>query len=277
MSDLDLTALTETPKAEPVATVPTVLTKDSIGGLPVVSVQDKQQFINLIVYGESGVGKTRFAGSASVVPELAPVLFVDVEGGELTLAHSYPQAKVVRIKTWQELQNIYDELFRGEHGYKTIVIDSLTELQKFNMYGIMEDLLVAEPTRDPDIPGMREWGKSTEQIRKFVRAFRDLPINTVFTALTKEDRNPRTGISTKRPSLSGKLASEVPGFVDIVLYMYFKRVDDTVLRLLTPTSTDEVVAKDRTGKLPPVFGHEQEPTMATVYGFIQGSPNQPTN
>ena len=260
----DLSILTQTTK-------PVVLTNKTLGGLKVESVSERAQFINLIVYGESGVGKTRFAGSATVVPDLAPVLFIDVEGGELTLAHSYPQAEVVRVQTWQQMQDIYDEVYRGDSGYKTIVIDSLTELQKFNMYGIMDELLIAEPNRDPDIPGMREWGKSTEQIRRFVRAYRDLPVNTIFTALTKGERNARTGVTTLRPSLSGKLAGEVPGFVDIVLYMYVKRVEDQILRLLSSTSTDEIVAKDRSGKLPPVFGKDEPPTMESVLNFIQGS------
>lgn len=260
----DLSVLTATPK-------PTVLTNKTLGGLQVQSVQSRAQFINLLIYGDSGVGKTRFSGSATVVPELAPVLFIDIEGGELTLAHSYPDAEIVRVQNWKQMQDIYNEIYRGDSGYKTVVIDSLTELQKFNMYGIMDELLVAEPNRDPDIPGMREWGKSTEQIRKFVRAYRDLPVNTIFTALVKDERNTRTGVVTKRPSLSGKLAGEVPGFLDIVLYMYVKRVDDQVLRLLTSVSTDETVAKDRSGKLPPVFGKDEPPTMESVLSFIQGS------
>jgi hypothetical protein len=246
------------------------ITPTSLGGLHVATVRLTPRTINVLVYGESGVGKTVFAGSALIVPEMAPVLLVDIEGGALSLTHTYPEVDVVRVQTWDEMQALYNELHAARHKYKTVIIDSLTEVQKFSMYEIMREVVEDNPERDPDIAGMREWGKNIEQMRKFVRAFRDLPINTVFTALMREDKDNR-GQVIKKPSLSGKLASEVAAFLDIVLFYYVKTIkqgDEVVRqRLMLTSATDTTVAKDRTGKLELVL---ESPMMSDIYSAVIG-------
>lgn len=245
------------------------LTEKTLGKFKISPVTDTPPNINLLVYGDSGIGKTRLAGSASVVDAMKPVLFIDVEGGTFSLRELYPQVDVVRVQTWLDMQGVYDELYKGGHGYKTVVLDSLTEIQKFSMYNIMQDLIRVEKDRDPDIPSVREWGKNIEQMRKMVRAFRDLPINTIFTALAQGDRNPKTGVTVTRPQLSGKLGGEVAAFLDFVLYMYVRSTDEGLKRLLLTTQTDTVIAKDRSAKLPSVIGAEDEDvTMQTIYDCI---------
>jgi hypothetical protein len=198
---------------------------------------------------------------------MSPVLLIDIEGGKETLRTTYPQIETVRVQTWKEMQGVYDELYRAgtDIPYKTVEMDSLTEIQKFSMYNIMFEVVKKEPDRDPDIPSIREWGKNIEQIRRLVRAFRDLPCNTLFTALRADEKNPKTGKITMRPSLSGKLAGEVAAFVDIVSYMYVKEIDGENKRLLLTQATEAQVAKDRTNKLEPVI---EFPTMQKIYDQI---------
>lgn len=243
-----------------------LLTPTTLAGLPIVKAKDRPPYINMLIYGESGVGKTYLAGTADDVPSLRKVLFIDMEGGTLTLLQSNPNVDVMRVQSWLEMQDVYNSLFAGGHGYSTVVIDSLTEAQKFNMYHILKNLVEDKEDRDPDIAGMREWGKNIEQIRRFVRGFRDLPCNTIFTALMREDKNQKTGAQTRKPMLSGKLASEVAAFLDIVVFLYKKEIDGEQRRLLLTAATDDTVAKDRTGKLPgPVL---ENPTMKQIYQFI---------
>jgi hypothetical protein len=234
-------------------------------------VADVPPLINMLVFGEPGTGKTRLAGSAAVVDELSPVLFIDVEGGTLSLREVYPEVEVIRVKNFEQLGSVFEDLRKMKHGYKTVVLDSLTEIQKFGMYHIMKGVTVKDPDRDPDLPGIGEWGKNTEQMRKLVRAFRDLPMNTIFTALAATDVD-KKGNKTIRPSLSGKLAAEVVGFLDIVVYYYLKEVDDIQQRLLLTTRTDEVIAKDRTDRLPPVV---QDPSMDLIHQIIFGTETTP--
>lgn len=245
-----------------------VLTSETLGGLKVEPVSKRPQAVNMLIYGDPGVGKTVLAGSASKVENMAPVLFIDVEGGTMSLRNKYPDVDVVRVSNWQDMTAIYNDIASSESKYKTIVIDSLTEIQKFSMYNIMRDLVNSDPDRDPDVPGIREWGKNAEQIRRFVRAFRDLPVNTIFTALAATDKDQKTGAVLSRPYLSGKLASEVAGFLDIVCFMYIRIVDGEVRRLMLTSSTDSCVAKDRSDSLPPVL---EEPDMQTIHQIVTGN------
>jgi hypothetical protein len=246
------------------------LTEKTLGGLKVQTVSERIAYINMLVYGDAGVGKTVLAGSAAEVADLQPVLFIDIEGGTYSIRERNPDVQVVRVQSWKEMMSLYDELYKGSE-YNTIVLDSLTEIQKFSMGQIMKDLIKEHDDRDPDVPGMREWGKNIEQIRRLVRAFRDLPMNSIFTALAVHDRDQRTGIMKTRPSLSGKLSGEVAGFVDICTYMYVKMIkeDDEMVakRFLLTASTESQVAKDRSDRLPQVV---ENPNMRTIHQHIKG-------
>jgi len=239
---------------------------NAIAGLPVRKVADYPLHVNMLIYGESGSGKTTLAGSADEVPEMRKVLILDIEGGVLSLKSRYPNVDSVRIKSWDDMQRVYDELYEGNHGYNTIVVDSLTELQKMSMDEVMRKLVAQHEERDADVPGIREWNINIEQTRKFVRAFRDLPVTTIFTTLSKVDVNKRTGNSRTKPSLAGKVADEVAGFLDIVSYLYTKEVDGEQQRILLCGATQDNVAKDRTDKLSQVI---QKPTMAIIWKAIK--------
>jgi phage nucleotide-binding protein len=236
-----------------------------IAGLPIEKVSQKDPFVNMLIYGESGAGKTRLAGSTDDVPAMRKVLFIDIEGGTLTLKNSYPDVDTVRVKSWVQMQEVYNQLFDDLHGYTTIVIDSLTELQKMSMDNVMRKLIEEYEDRDADVPSIREWNINIEQTRKFVRAFRDLPVNTVFTALVQTDKNPRTGGIKRKPSLSGKVKDEVAGFLDIVVYLYTKEIDQENVRVLLCGQTEDTVAKDRSNCLPLTI---QNPTMNDIWTYL---------
>lgn len=249
------TAVVPPPPAE-------VLTMESLGGLQIMDVQEVDPYVNLLIYGESGVGKTVLAGSSCLVPALDPVIFLNIEGGTLSLRKRYPEVRTVRCKTYADIVRVHGVLRSGKHPFKTVVVDSLTEAQKFSMAGIMRATTEKDSDRDPDLPGIGEWGKNIEQLRKLVRAFRDLPMNTIFTALAMTEKD-KKGNTTIKPQMSGKLSSEVAGFLDVVLYMYTKDVKgEGTHRVLSSAKTEEVVAKDRTDNLPKYM---KNVTMADLY------------
>ncbi len=238
----------------------------TIGGIETVPAGGRLPTLNMLIYGDAGVGKTLLAASADAIPSMRPVLVLDVEGGTETLRRTYPEVETVRVTSWHQVQEVYNELYLGAHDYRTIVVDSLTEVMKFSM-----EVILADPdrsTNSDELASQRDWYKNIEQTRKFVRGFRDLPMNTIFTALAKEDKNDKTGKITVKPSLAGKVASEVAGFLDVVLYYYVKQGDEGLDRYLLTAATDKVTAKDRTGTLPITI---EQPTMQTLHNLIEGN------
>lgn len=264
-SVLDVVAPIEEPDEQEVPDIKDVAKKRTLGKLELQPVAERDPYLNMLVYGHPGVGKTVLAGSASVVPEMSPVVFLDVEGGTFSLRKTYPNVEVVRVTNWGQVQEIYNELYRGKTGFKTIVLDSLTEIQRLSMLGIMGEVVREDSSRDPEVPSIREWGKNGEQTRRLVRAFRDLPMNTIFTALTIEEKDAKSGKMKSRPSMSGKLSMEVSGYVDLCTYLYTNIKDEQVCRFMLAGSIDTHVAKDRSGLLPLVL---EEPSMQRIHDII---------
>lgn len=264
------------PEPEPDETDPEDVNKgysvDSIAGIPIRPVSESESFLNTLIYAESGTGKTILAGSASAVPEMAPALLIDIEGGTLSLRDFYPDVRVVRVKNWTELQKVYDRLYSGREPYKTVIVDSLTEAQKFSMTEIMAKAVREDRDIDPDVPQQRHWGQNISQMRRFTRALRDLPVNVIYTALANIDKEEISGRQITRPSFNGKLAGEIPAFMDTVLFYYIKEQGEEQHRLLLTKKTGRHLAKDRSNRLPPII---ENPTMELLYGYMSGKITPP--
>ena len=236
----------------------------SIADLPIRTVKDTATKINFMVYGESGSGKTRLVGSSVLVPELLPMLLIDVEGGTLTLSSTYPEVESVRVTNWQDLKRVQDRLKNTDQGYKTVAVDSLTETQKLGMEYTMRQRHSGD---DLAVPEIKEWNINVEQVRSFVRFLRDLEgVNCLFTALVRVDTDKRTGLSRRKPSLNGKVADEVSGFLDIVTYLGVEDVEGKSTRILQTGNSPGTIAKDRSNRLDLLMAN---PTMADIYYAIK--------
>jgi hypothetical protein len=252
----------------------------TFAGIPMAPVRLTRANVKLLVYGIPGAGKTYLVASADKVPAMRPVIYLNIEGGDMTLRHAAPEIRKIPEEgslSWPQLQQVYQTLQRqcisgaepGEFVPRTVILDTLTECQKMNKSQIMAELISSEPDKnwDPDIPDVRRWGKNIEQIRKWVRKFRDLPLNVLMTCHEQIDKDNLSGALMHKPQLSGKLSNEIAGFFDIVAYLYVKQEGDPpkpVRKLLTG-SLEGYVAKDRSGNLPLVM---ENPTMQMVYDKI---------
>ena len=223
--------------------------------------------VKMLVYGDPGVGKTVFSCSGD------RTIFIDVEGGSLSIQKRIKDKKVVRKRfdTFDEIE----EFVRGlrEKGSKadTLVIDSITELQK----KLMDSIVVQHPeVKRPYGDGLTvgDWGYNTERMRRFIRMARDLDMNVIFTALAMDEKNEMTGAVKTLPKMSSKLSADVCGYVDIVGYLYVDNVTDedgesVPVRRMLVQPVSMYYAKDRSGVLGNVIDN---PTFPDVYNTIFG-------
>lgn len=244
--------------------------------LDVKSPAESVDYINMLIYGEPGAGKTYLCGSAQLGELTKPVLFLDVEGGVTTVRH-LTDIDVVQVRTLEQLNSIHAALDRDmDNYYKTVIIDSLSELQKLDMSNIMLQRYTDKPDKiDRDVPDMYAWGKSGNRLRLMIRKFRDLECHVICTCLLASEKEDSTAKWFYYPSLPGKLRAELPGFFDIVGYLRSieeQEGDESVItRIIQFAKTEKVVAKDRTASLGDVM---RNPTIPGIWELIsESNPN----
>lgn len=227
----------------------------SPGAFRIGALSDPQRnrYLKMLVYGPPGAGKTTLFGSAADVPDMCDVLFVSIEGGELALEDNdriknVSGIDVIRMDKIEQLQKLLDFLkvhcaardAGNEAGlrklqaqvygieeseidrtrkYRTVVIDSLTEIEGKNLAKLMGlDSNKEFEVGAIEVAGWGEFRQNNHTIQRIVRAFRDLPIHLmlVCTQSYTQDEMKRFHYG---PGLTGKLSSQIQGFVDVVSYL----------------------------------------------------------
>lgn len=256
--------------------------KIKLAGMEVVSVKETIDYLNCMIHGDPGVGKTYLAGTAALVPEMSPVLLIDIEGGSKTL-RTFDNIDVVRVvditrikpngesvvvkHAWEVLYGIYEQMTADTH-YKTVIIDSASEAYEVLSAFVLtkEYIRAQENDRDKheEVMEMRDWGIARNMFKKFVKAWNDLPKNVIFTALPGEVKDQKSGGIKVGPMFPGKLFKEVPAKMNEVYYLYTKSEKDGVERKLLTQPEGKYYAKTRSMGAPLVLTN---PTMEAIFKF----------
>lgn len=180
---------------------------------------DIQRSLTVMVYGESKVGKSTFAVTAPY-----PRLMLDVEGGhrflpiivkywdplreEPPVADGTWDTCVVQVRDYQDVIKAYQWLQSGKHQFKSLIIDSISELQ----VKCMDSIAGSEQMK------MQQWGELLRHMGGLLRDLRDLTMHAtnpleavVLTAMARTGQDGRY-----RPYLQGQLAIQAPYFYDIL-------------------------------------------------------------
>lgn len=210
-------------------------------------------YLKALIYGDYGMGKTFLAGTSVGVPEMRDVLLINAESGDLTLdSDAYPFHLIdsVRVKDYKTVGRVFDYLklhcaLRDKVGpeadqklrelealhkgveassikvprrYRTVIIDSLTEVE---VYCMNQLLGVSDATRlDEEVAGAEwaEYKRNHGMVQRMIRNFRDLPMHVIMTCARNYVQDDQKRFSYS-PAMTGKLSSQVQGFMDLVGYL----------------------------------------------------------
>jgi hypothetical protein len=180
---------------------------------------DVDRSLTIMVYGESKVGKSSFAVTAPY-----PRLMLDVEGGhrflpinikywdplteEPPLADGTWDTVVVKVNDYDVVMKAFQWLQSGKHQFKSLIIDSISELQ----VKCMDNIAGTEQMK------MQQWGELLRHMGALLRDLRDLTMHptqpleaVVLTAMARKGQD-----GVYRPYLQGQLAIQAPYFYDIL-------------------------------------------------------------
>lgn len=225
--------------------------------------------LTMVIHGESGAGKTYLANTAP-----GPRLFIDAEGGTKFLQSEMvgwnvkdepptvgdDTTVVVTIKNFSDLAKVYAWLQSGKHCFRSVILDSLTELQKRCFDNISGN----------EAPDQRAWGEVLRKMEGLVRSFRDLTlpnghegIDAVIIVCGSQSKE-----GVIRPHVQGQLGLTLPYFMDIVGYLGVTQDEEgQLMRRLLVAPLPGYVAKDRSGQL---GVHVDNPTISGILDTLRG-------
>lgn len=186
--------------------------------------------LSLLVHADSKVGKSTLG---STCPQ--PILVLDAEGSwkfiGLRMKEWNPlleapptydgtwDACMVSCRDWATVQAVWAWMSTGQHCFKSMVVDSITEIQR----RCKENMVGTEAMK------MQDWGQILVLMDQIIRGFRDLtlhPTNPVqvvmFIAETRQNQNGKWV-----PYMQGQIGIALPYWMDIVGYLYVENTLDS--------------------------------------------------
>lgn len=228
-----------------------------------------QENLAILVHGEPGVGKS-WLGQTSPWPRLV----LDAEGGSRSPKRINAQTgRVERVPqtTWDPMREpppkfdgtwetcrvvvrsfdvvtkVYEWLNMGDHDFRSLVIDSLTEMQKRCKDGIR--------TGD-EVMNERMWGILLDQMESQIRKMRDLlfhptrPLEAIVLLALSYEKSGKV-----KPAVQGALGTSLPGYLDVIGHMStVVQQDGSEQRHMLIRPDVRFEAKDRTHTLKETFG-----------------------
>jgi AAA domain len=184
----------------------------------IVSVDEANPYLKVLIYGRNGKGKTRFAASG-------PNTLIGDVNEKGTLSARGSGARVFPVETWADIDDLYWYLKRGDHEYETVAIDTLTALAELCMKHVLKESLDRDPTRPPKVASKRDWGTVGTLMSEQIYRFRNLPMHVVFTCQERTVGDAEEGEEVyKTADLPGKARAAALGSVSIIGRVYKKKV-----------------------------------------------------
>ena len=147
-----------------------------------------QKFRSWVIYGRSGTGKTTFAAT---FPK--PILYLDVKDRGTDSIADVKGIDEWSIEEWLDFEDAYYYLLKkGKKKYKTVIIDTTTQLEELCKYEVVS----RGGKKRIDVNKMNNWGGMTRKeygdtsakMKEWITNYRDLPMEVVFI---NPERRPR--------------------------------------------------------------------------------------
>lgn len=192
-------------------------------------------FINMLVYGQAGSGKT------SLIRTLPNPIILSAESGLLSIADA--ELPFIEIDSIDTLREAYLWLTQSDEakGFESVALDSISEIGEVCLTS------AKKTAKDP----RQAYGELAETMGEIIRSFRDLPNRHVYFSAKVEKTQDDMGRVLYAPSMPGsKVGQSLPYFFDEVLALRIERdAEGIVQRALMCESDGLWQAKDRSGKL----------------------------
>lgn len=226
---------------------------------------ETEAYAKVLIYGESGTGKTVLGTNFG-----EKVILVDSSNGWVSLKnHPDVMKNVQRIeyKGLSQLDALSDAIVEGKLECETLVIDEISSIAVMDLDTVLKARSAKDASKDPNVPTQPDFFANTERVRRVVAKLLTLPCNVVLIAHVREDKDERTGKVMTRPAFTPKTRQTIVQQCHLVGYLTANEIkkdeDDTEYhRRLQVQPTATITAKTRIGGLPTVI---DAPNLNTIF------------
>jgi hypothetical protein len=213
------------------------------------SLDDFNESVNILIHGNSGVGKTVLASGAP------NAYFLTTEKGVVSAKRAGSSAQIIRAPDWWHVEAGLDWADNELTPEDWLLVDSGTKMQVLLIRHLLQLENQANEARDLDVPQIQDHQKWQNMYMRFIDRMVEAQYNMIFitTSMHKEDPE---GESLVLPQITGKdyaVSNYVCAAMDMVMYYGVARQSDknapTVRRILAETYPP-YFAKDRYNVLP---------------------------
>lgn len=206
--------------------------------------KDDPEHIVVIVYGPPGIGKTTFCSKAK------KALFLASEPGQ-----DFLSTYQIRVRDWEHFLEIVDVIGKGEHDFKTIVLDTIDNLYDMCSVYMRKKLNI---DHESDLKYAKGWRMTREEFMRGIVRLSLMPYGLFMishaetkTIKSKDDITQTREVLSLPPGVSlalEKLAGE----------MFFCDFEDDGRRIIRTKPTSAYRAKDNSGRLPDTLDLDYE-------------------
>lgn len=196
--------------------------------MPALSEIKTESNLKILLYGNSGAGKTCFAAGFP-----GPILYLDFDGKVDSAAEFYKsdpeRLKIIDVRQLQQrlLMNptanpiaelgaiISKELVPAQKtglAFKTLVLDSITTFSSLTL----NHIIMTNPGIKRNMsaqgaqPGLQDYGILKREFAKLIPGLLSLPCNVVMLGHISTEKDENTGEVTRGPLMDGSFAKELP-------------------------------------------------------------------
>ncbi len=199
--------------------------------------------LTALLYGQTKIGKTTMCSHAE------KALFLATEPGLKSI-----DAYQVPIKCWEDLLNACADLAKGDHTFKTIIVDTIDNAFRFCTDHMLQKFKVEH---ESDLAYGKGYALIYNEFQRVLTKLAFLPCGLFLVSHAREvEVETRTGKYTRMvPTLPDKACKIVLGMADLVLYCDLDvqakgNGAPEIRRVIRTKPSLYYEAGDRTGRLP---------------------------
>lgn len=247
---------------------------------PAVTLAAQSEIIRALYYGDPGKGKSF---DLAHMAKLGKVVYIDAEKrlkkGPLQRAGVPLDNIEVRFGvrqdpvTYEGLMALALELKERLADDEPIVglcWDSASESFRLMLEGLVDSAVASANRAGKERNAWRtyqeDYGDMTEQMRRVIRRFRDLPIHLGISCLSRRD-NDEEGAIRVSPALTPAVMRDFIGYMDVVMHCRMEIIGGEEEYSAVTKPIGRFDAKDTFGVLPRVF---VTPTFDRLVAYVEG-------